>query len=49
MSQENRDARLGLTGLTPPERQRRIAEMERELASKQQAAREKLAERRAVV
>lgn len=47
MSQEDRDERLGLTGLTPQERQRRIEELERELARKQQAAKEKLQAARA--
>jgi hypothetical protein len=47
MSQEERDQRLGLTGLTPQEREKRIEELERELAAKQQAAREKLQAARA--
>ena len=47
MSQENRDARLGLTGLTPEQRRRRIQEMEREFARKQQAAEAKLQAARA--
>ncbi|NUO61266.1 MAG: hypothetical protein HOV78_31780 [Hamadaea sp.] len=34
MSQEDRDARLGLTGLTPEQRRQRIAEMEHDLAQK---------------
>jgi hypothetical protein len=47
MSQEDRDERLGLTGLTPQERQRRVEEMERELARKRQEAKAKLQAARA--
>ena len=47
MSQEERDARLGLTGLTPEQRQKRVEEMTRELARKQEVARAKLEARRA--
>ena len=42
MSQENRDERLGLTGLTPEQRRRRIEEMERELDRSEQIAEAKL-------
>jgi hypothetical protein len=48
MSQESRDERLGLTGLTPEERRRRIEELERELARKQRAAKAKLQAARAL-
>lgn len=47
MSQEERDARLGLTGLTPEQRQKRVEELERELAEKQRVARAKLEATRA--
>ncbi|MEV6967434.1 hypothetical protein AB0M47_20250 [Hamadaea sp. NPDC051192] len=47
MSQEERDARLGLTGLTPEQRRQRIAELERELAERYAVAKAKLAARRA--
>lgn len=46
MSQEERDRRLGLTGLTPAEREQRIAELEDQLNRKQAAAEEALARRR---
>ena len=47
MSQEERDARLGLTGLTPEQRQKRVEKLERELAEKQRVARAKLEATRA--
>ncbi|MCP2323972.1 hypothetical protein HDA40_002479 [Hamadaea flava] len=47
MSQEERDARLGLTGLTPEQRRQRIAQLERELAERYAAAKADLAARRA--
>jgi hypothetical protein len=47
VSQEERDARLGLTGLTPEQRQKRVEELERELAEKQRVARAKLEATRA--
>jgi hypothetical protein len=47
MSQEDRDERLGLTGLNPEERARRIEELQRELTQKQRAARAKLEAARA--
>jgi hypothetical protein len=47
MSQKDRDERLGLTGLTPEQRQQRIEELESELAQKQQAAKAKLQAERA--
>jgi len=47
MSQENRDERLGLTGLTPEQRRNRIEEMHRDLAEKEQAAKAKLQAARA--
>lgn len=47
MSQENRDERLGLTGLTPEQRQQRLDELERELAQKYRVAEAKLQAARA--
>jgi hypothetical protein len=47
MSQKNRDERLGLSGLTPEQRRRRIEELGRELARKEQAAEAKLQAARA--
>lgn len=47
MSQENRDERLGLTGLTPEQRRQRIDQLERELVQKEQAAKAKLQAARA--
>jgi len=47
MSQEKRDERLGLTGLTPEQRRRRVEELERDLACEQQAAKAKLQATRA--
>ncbi|MGY0235850.1 hypothetical protein [Longispora urticae] len=39
MSQEERDARLGLTGLTPEQRRQRIEELERQIAESTAVAR----------
>ena len=47
MSQQNRDDRLGLTGLSPQQRRQRIEKLERDLARKQQAAKAKLQAARA--
>ncbi|GGR62892.1 hypothetical protein GCM10010282_64980 [Streptomyces roseolus] len=47
MSQEERDARLGLTGLTGPEREARISRLREELDRKTAAARAALRARRA--
>lgn len=47
MSQEERDLRLELTGLSSTERAKRIAELERFLEEKTAAARAKLEKQRA--
>lgn len=47
MSDKERDARLGLTGLTPEQREERIRQLERELARKQGEARTALERSRA--
>lgn len=47
MSQESRDERLGLTGLTPEQRDRRIEELNRELDQKFRAAEAELQDARA--
>jgi hypothetical protein len=47
MSQEARDARLRLTGLTPKQRDERIRQLGSELALKQAEAQEKREKRRA--
>ncbi len=47
MSQEERDARLGLTGLTGAEREGRISQLREELDRKKAAAKAALRESRA--
>lgn len=47
MSQEERDRRLGLSGLSPTLRAQRIAELERDLNERFTRARAKLQEERA--
>jgi hypothetical protein len=47
MSQESRDERLGLTGLSPEQRRQRVEELERDLAQKSAAAKAKLEAARA--
>jgi len=48
MSSETRDARLGLTGLTPEQREERLRLLARELARKQTQARVELEKTRAI-
>lgn len=47
MSQEERDRRLGLTGLSPAQRARRIEELQRRLAEEHAVAKAKLEAHRA--
>lgn len=46
MSQEERDARLGLTGLSPEQREKRLRELEAQFALEREKAREALDRRR---
>ncbi len=46
MSKQTRDARLGLTGLTPKQREERIRQLEEEAARKRAAAQAALEKQR---
>jgi hypothetical protein len=46
VAQGTRDARLGLTGLTPEQREQRIRELERRVAEERAAAKAQLEEER---